>query len=44
MSDNNKPEEIIVKEDETVVVEEGYDVAEGEGNNGIKFTASVEKT
>lgn len=45
MSEPMKPEELKIKEDESVVVEEeGFDVTTGEGDNGIKFTASVEKT
>ncbi len=42
MSNDNRPEELKINEDETLVVEEGYDVTEGEGNNGIKV--SIEKT
>jgi len=44
MMDEKSPKELVINEDDEVVVEEGYDVAEGEGDNGIKVGISVEKT
>ena len=44
MSESMRPEELKIHEDETVVVEEGYDVVPSEGDNGIKVAVSVEKT
>ena len=36
--------ELIINEDTEVIEEEGYDVASGEGDNGVKVNVSVEKT
>lgn len=44
MPESMKPEEIKIENDSVVVTEEGYDVAEGEGDNGVKVSVSVEKT
>lgn len=44
MSESMKPEEIKVEDESVVVEEEGFNVAEGEGDNGVKVSVSVEKT
>lgn len=44
MKETKKPEEIKVEDESVVVEEEGYDVAEGEGDNGVKVGVSFEKT
>lgn len=45
MSDEKKPESLQINEEESVVIEEeGFDVSEGEGNNGVKAQLSIAKT
>ena len=39
-----EPKELKIEDDAVVVEEEGFDVAEGEGNNGIRIAIEVEHT